>query len=84
MDSLGAVLHPEMVEIERGGSVGREALLFGHIYDREGGNVKFGKIVIGEGAYIGNRAMAMPGVTVECGGVFGDVSLAMKGEITMP
>ncbi|OWM69223.1 hypothetical protein CDL15_Pgr025410 [Punica granatum] len=80
-DSMGAVLNPEMVEIRGGTSVGREALLFGHVYDGEGGMVKFGKIVVGEGGFVGSRAMAMPGVTVESGGSLGDLSLAMKGEI---
>ncbi|KAJ6704737.1 AMINE OXIDASE [Salix purpurea] len=36
VDSVGAALNPEMVEIERGGCVGREALLFGHIYEGGG------------------------------------------------
>ncbi|KAM7273021.1 hypothetical protein ACFE04_027685 [Oxalis oulophora] len=81
VDSMGALLNPEMVEIERGGCVGKEALLFGHIYEGEGGKVKFGKISIGEGAVIGSRAMAMPGVRVEDGGQLSALSLAMKGEI---
>ncbi|XP_071913764.1 uncharacterized protein [Coffea arabica] len=81
VDSMGALLNPEMVEIERGGSVGKEALLFGHIYDGEGGMIKFGKIEVGEGGFVGSRAVAMPGVRVETGGCLASVSLAMKGEI---
>lgn len=81
VDSMGASLNPEMVEIERGGCVGREALLFGHIYDGEGGLVKFGKVKIGEGGFVGSRAIAMPGVRVEIGGNLDALSLAMKGEI---
>ncbi|KAJ6704735.1 hypothetical protein OIU79_009615 [Salix purpurea] len=77
VDSMGAALNPEMVEIERGGCVGREALLFGHIYKGEGGRVKFGKIRVGEGGFIGSRAISMPGVRVERGAI----SLAMKEEI---
>jgi len=61
--------------------VGREALLFGHIYDGEGGKVKFGKIKIGEGGFVGSRAVAMPGVRVEDGGNLSALSLAMKEEI---
>ncbi|KAK3015481.1 hypothetical protein RJ639_005786 [Escallonia herrerae] len=80
VDSLGAVLNPEMVRIERHGCVGREALLFGHIYEGEGGKVKFGKICIGDGGFVGSRAVTMPGVTVERGGSLGANSLAMKGE----
>ncbi|KAJ6346659.1 hypothetical protein OIU76_003358 [Salix suchowensis] len=57
VDSMGATLNPKMVEIERGGCVGREALLFGHIYEGEGGRVKFGKIRVGEGGFIGSRAI---------------------------
>ena len=79
VDSMGALLNPEMVKIERGGCVGREALLFGHIY--EGGKVKFGKIRIGEGGFIGSRAVVMPGVRVESGGSLSALSLAMKEEI---
>lgn len=81
VDSMGALLNPEMMEIERGGCVGREALLFGHIYDGEGGKVKFGKIKIGEGGFVGSRAVAMPGVRVEDGGNLSALSLAMKEEI---
>lgn len=81
VDSMGALLNPEMVEIERGGCVGREALLFGHIYEGEEGKVKFGKIKIGEGGFVGSRAVVMPGVTVEDRGTLSALSLAMKEEI---
>ncbi|KAH6812389.1 hypothetical protein C2S51_026151 [Perilla frutescens var. frutescens] len=81
VDSMGAALNPEMVEIDGGGCVGREALLFGHIYEGDGGKVKFGKIRIGEGGFVGSRAVAMPGVVVEEGGSLGALSLAMKGEV---
>lgn len=81
VDSMGATLNPEMVEIERGGCVGKEALLFGHIYEGEAGKVKFGKISVGEGGFVGSRAIAMPGVRVESGGNLSALSLAMKGEI---
>uniref|UniRef100_A0A2N9HH20 Carrier domain-containing protein n=1 Tax=Fagus sylvatica TaxID=28930 RepID=A0A2N9HH20_FAGSY len=81
VDSMGALLNPEMVEIERGGCVGREALLFGHIYEGEEGKVKYGKIKIGEGGFMGSRAVAMPGVRVESMGNLSALSLAMKEEI---
>ena len=81
VDSMGALLNPEMVEIERGGCVGREALLFGHIYEGEEGKVKFGKIKIGEDGFVGSRAVVMPGVTVEDRGTLSALSLAMKEEI---
>ncbi|CAN1354740.1 Long-chain-fatty-acid--AMP ligase FadD28 [Linum perenne] len=81
IDSMGATLNPEMVEIERGGCIGKEALLFGHIYEGEDGKVKFGKISIREGGFIGSRAIAMPGVRIETGGSLGALSLAMKEEI---
>ncbi|XP_039064794.1 uncharacterized protein LOC120210032 [Hibiscus syriacus] len=81
VDSMGALLNPEMVKIERGGCIGRDALLFGHIYEGEGGKVKFGKIKIGEGGFIGSRAVAMPGVRVESGGNLTALTLAMKEEI---
>ncbi|XVF69705.1 hypothetical protein PTKIN_Ptkin11bG0103600 [Pterospermum kingtungense] len=81
VDSMGALLNPEMVEIERGGCVGKEALLFGHIYEGEGGKVKFGKIRIGEGGFVGSKAVVMPGVRVESGGSLTALSLAMKEEI---
>nr|XP_043613734.1 linolenate 9R-lipoxygenase-like [Erigeron canadensis] len=81
VDGMGAVLNPEMVSIERYGSVGREALLFGHIYEGEDGKVKFGKIKIKEGGFVGSRAVAMPGVTVENEGCLAALSLAMKAEI---
>ncbi|KAJ7980735.1 AMP-dependent synthetase/ligase [Quillaja saponaria] len=81
VDSMGALLNPEMVKIEKGGCVGREALLFGHIYEGDGGKVKFGQIQIGEDGYIGSRAVVMPGVIVEDGGNLSALSLAMKEEI---
>ncbi|XP_075500760.1 uncharacterized protein LOC142539288 [Primulina tabacum] len=81
VDSMGAVMNPEMVEIGNGGCVGREALLFGHIYEGEGGKVKFGKITIGDGGFVGSRAVVMPGVVVEEEGSLGALSLAMKEEI---
>ncbi|KAK7402222.1 hypothetical protein VNO78_14311 [Psophocarpus tetragonolobus] len=82
VDSMGALLNPEMVKIERGGCVGREALLFGHIYEGdEGGIVKFGGIEIGENGFVGSRAVLMPGVHVENEACLSALSLAMKGEI---
>ncbi|KAJ8645220.1 hypothetical protein MRB53_006968 [Persea americana] len=81
VDSMGAALNPEMVEIEEGGCVGREALLFGHIYEGEGGKVKYGKIRVGEGGFVGSRAVVMPGVRVESGGCLSALTLAMKEEV---
>ncbi|MED6209626.1 hypothetical protein PIB30_056565 [Stylosanthes scabra] len=82
VDSNGALLNPEMVKIERGGCVGKEALLFGHIYEgEEGGMVKFGEIKIGEDGFVGSRAIAMPGVQLENEGNLGALSIAMKEEI---
>ncbi|RZB74440.1 Long-chain-fatty-acid--AMP ligase FadD28, partial [Glycine soja] len=81
VDSMGALLNPEMVKIERGGCVGREALLFGHVYEGEGGMVKFGEIKIGEYGFAGSRAVAMPGVQIESEGNLSALSLAMKEEI---
>lgn len=81
VDSMGALLNPEMVEIEGGGCVGREALLFGHIYEGDAGKVKFGNIVVGEGGFVGSRAVAMPGVRVESEGSLSALSLAFKEEI---
>ncbi|KAL5055826.1 hypothetical protein RYX36_036508 [Vicia faba] len=81
VDSMGALLNPEMVKIERGGCVGKEALLFGHIYEGdEGGMVKFGEIKVGEDGFVGSRAMVMPGVRLENGASVGALSLAMKEE----
>ncbi|KAL9675061.1 hypothetical protein QQ045_003261 [Rhodiola kirilowii] len=81
VDSTGALLNPEMMEVEAGGCVGREALLFGHIYEGDGGKVKFGKIRVGEGGFVGSRAVVMPGVRVENWGSLSALSLAMKEEI---
>lgn len=80
VDSNGVLLNPEMIEIEGGGCIGKEALLFGHIYEGEG-EVKFGKVRIGEGSFVGSRAVAMPGVVVESGCCLNALSLAMKEEI---
>lgn len=83
VDSMGALLNPEMVHLERGASVGRDALLFGHIYEGEGGEVKFGRVHVGEDGFVGSRAVAMPGVRVDDGGCLGALRLAMKEEIVM-
>ncbi|XP_047324436.1 uncharacterized protein LOC124927969 [Impatiens glandulifera] len=81
VDSMGATLNPEMVEIDRDGCVGKESLLFGHIYEGdEDGEVRFGRISIGEGGFVGSRAVVMPGVRVETGGKLSALSLAMKQE----
>ncbi|GKB21972.1 hypothetical protein Tco_0855895, partial [Tanacetum coccineum] len=56
------LLNPDIVAIEGGGCVGQEAPLFGHIYERDGEKVKFGKITIGEDGFVGSRSVAMPGV----------------------
>ncbi|KAF7805380.1 Long-chain-fatty-acid--AMP ligase FadD28 [Senna tora] len=81
VDSVGVLLNPEMVRIGKGGCVGREALFFGHIYEGEGGMVKFGEITIGEDGFVGSRAVLMPGVQVEGEGSLSALSLAMKEEI---
>ncbi|KAK2382141.1 long-chain-fatty-acid--AMP ligase FadD26 [Trifolium repens] len=82
VDSMGTLLNPEMVKIERGGCVGKEALFFGHIYEGdEGGMVKFGEIKIGENGFVGCRAVVMPGVVLENEANVGVLSLVMKEEI---
>jgi hypothetical protein len=81
VDSMGALLNPEMVHLEQGASVGHDALLFGHVYEGEAGKVKFGRVHVGEDGFVGSRAVAMPGVKVEDGGYLGALSLAMKEEI---
>ncbi|KAK9170077.1 hypothetical protein Syun_002217 [Stephania yunnanensis] len=81
VDTMNALLNPEMVQVERGGCVGRDALLFGHIYEGEGGRVKFGRIEVGESGFVGSRAVVMPGVRVESWGSLGALSIAMKEEI---
>ncbi|XP_051217809.1 uncharacterized protein [Lolium perenne] len=81
VDSMGALLNPEMLHLEQGASVGHDALLFGHVYEGEAGKVKFGRVHVGEDGFVGSRAVAMPGVKVEDGGYLGALSLAMKEEI---
>ncbi|CAI9096365.1 OLC1v1032491C1 [Oldenlandia corymbosa var. corymbosa] len=83
VDSLEALLNPEMIKIEQHGCIEKDALLFGHIYEGEEGRVKYGKIEIEEGGFVGCRAIAMPGVTVKSGGNLAALSLAMKGETVM-
>uniref|UniRef100_A0A0D3FWZ1 4-coumarate--CoA ligase n=1 Tax=Oryza barthii TaxID=65489 RepID=A0A0D3FWZ1_9ORYZ len=80
VDSMGALLNPEMVRLERGAAVGRDALLFGHVYEGEAGKVKFGAVSVGEDGFVGSRAVAMPSVTVDDGGCLAALGLAMKGE----
>lgn len=80
VDSMGAALNPELMEIEENGVVEREALLFGHIYEGEAGKVKYGKVVVRRGGFVGSRAVAMPGATVGAGANLAALSLAMKGE----
>ena len=82
VDSMGTLLNPEMVKIEKGGCVGKDALFFGHIYEGdEGGLVKFGEIKVGENGFVGSRAVVMPGVMLESEANVGALSIAMKDEI---
>jgi len=82
VDNIGALLNPEMVKIERGGCVRREALLFGHVYEGDkGGMVKFGGIKIGEDGFVGSKVVIIPGVHVGNEANLSTLSLAMKGEI---
>ncbi|XP_057823986.2 uncharacterized protein LOC131036178 [Cryptomeria japonica] len=78
VDSMEALLNPEMVRVERNGVVGRNAMLFGHVY--EGGRVEYGEIRIEEGSCVGGRGVVMPGVCMEPGSNLSSLSLAMKGE----
>lgn len=80
VDSMGAVLNPELIQIEQNGVVEREALLFGHIYEGDDGRVKYGKIVVMEGGFVGSRAVAMPRATIGARGRLPALSLAMKEE----
>ena len=80
IDSMGAALNPELMEIQENGVVGREALMFGHIYEGDEGKVKYGKVVVRRGGLIGSRAVAMPGATVGSGATLAPLSLAMKEE----
>ncbi|XP_057823992.2 uncharacterized protein LOC131036185 [Cryptomeria japonica] len=78
VDSMEALLNPEMVMMGRNATVGRNAMLFGHVY--EGGKVEYGGSKIGEGASVGSRGVVMPGVHMEVGTNLPPLSLAMKGE----
>ncbi|XP_051120889.1 uncharacterized protein LOC127244405 [Andrographis paniculata] len=80
VDTMGAVLNPDLIEIQEYASVEREALLFGHIYEGEDGKVKYGKITVGKSGFVGSRAVAMPRVTVASEGSLTALSLAMKEE----
>ncbi|MDD5618709.1 MAG: DapH/DapD/GlmU-related protein [Candidatus Omnitrophica bacterium] len=57
-----AIIEPSMTEIGRDVALGADCLITGHIIDGE--KLIFKKIIIGDKATIGGRALLMPGVKV--------------------
>ncbi|MCO5574407.1 hypothetical protein L7F22_028192 [Adiantum nelumboides] len=78
MDTLHA-LNPDLLQIGPGCCIGRNVLLFGHLY--EGGRVAFKKIELGEGSCVGTRALLLPGLRMEAGAHLDPLALGLKDEV---
>ncbi|EFJ28539.1 hypothetical protein SELMODRAFT_410953 [Selaginella moellendorffii] len=79
MDTLYA-LNPDRLSVKTGSSIGRDALLFGHVYEG-GGDVHFGSNSVGEYAFVGARSLLLPGSSLEDGAELRPLGLAMKNEL---
>ena len=63
-------VHPQMIKIEDNAVVTAKVTILEHdnaLYYTKRGNVKYGKVIIGKGAFIGEGSIIMPGVEIgEC------------------
>ncbi|KAI5057660.1 hypothetical protein GOP47_0027675 [Adiantum capillus-veneris] len=78
MDTLYA-LNPDLLEVGPGTCIGRNALLFGHLY--EGERVVFKKVELEEGVTVGTRALLLPGVRMKAFSQLEPLGLGMKDEV---
>jgi len=63
-------VHPQMITIEDNAVVTAKVTILEHdnaLYYTKRGNVKYGRVIIGKGAFIGEGSIIMPGVEIgEC------------------
>ena len=63
-------VHPQMITIEDNAVITAKVTILEHdnaLYYTKRGNVKYGKVIIGKGAFIGEGSIIMPGVEIgEC------------------
>lgn len=78
IDSLN-VLNPDQLRIGAGSAVGRNALFFGHLYERR--KVFYKSNVIGDFCTVGTGALMLPGSQMEDGSELGALELGMKDEV---
>lgn len=78
IDTLHA-LNPDQLRIGSRNAIGRNALLFGHLY--EGKKVTFKSNLIGDDTFIGTRALILPGMKMEDGTQLPALGLGMKDEV---
>jgi acetyltransferase-like isoleucine patch superfamily enzyme len=70
-------VHPQMITIEDNAVITAKVTILEHdnsYYYTNRGNVKFGKVTIGNGAFIGISAVIMPGVTIGANAIIGALS----------
>jgi non-ribosomal peptide synthetase-like protein len=72
---------PDMLEIGAGASIGAGTQIYGHTVS--GGQLHIGPVRIGEGCYLGNNSLVLPGAVMENHARLGDQSLLASGE-TIP
>ncbi|KAG6555213.1 hypothetical protein Mapa_003253 [Marchantia paleacea] len=78
IDTLYA-LNPDQLKVGYRSAIGRNALLFGHLY--EGEKVGFKSCVIEDDTFIGSRALVLPGFRMEDGAELQALGLGMKDEV---
>ncbi|HQM43719.1 MAG TPA: acyltransferase [Smithellaceae bacterium] len=63
-------VHPQMITIEDNAVITAKVTILEHdnaLYYTKRGNVKYGKVIIGKGAFVGEGSIIMPGVKIgEC------------------
>lgn len=79
LDTLHA-LNPDLLALGAGAAVGRNALVFGHLYDGGARHVWFKGVRVGGGCHVGARALLLPGVHMDDGAELGALALGMKAE----
>lgn len=74
-------VHPQMITIEDNAVVTAKVTILEHdnsLYYTKRGNVKFGKVTVGNGAFIGENAVIMPGVKIGAHSIVGALTFVNK------
>lgn len=78
----GVLVDSSLTVLEAGSGVGADAMILGHWI--AAGRVRIGRVVVGEGATIGAKALILPGVRLGAGATVGAMSMARSGQAVPP